>query len=171
MRKTVLISALVASLFMVSGCDFFRKLAGRPTSSDIEAKRVLIAQQQRSHQQHLDSLKAVQKQISDSLAALDSLKNSLGAVVTTKPLPEETRAALSHRYYIIVGAFSSRENAENLRLKIEQKGYTATVISYRNGFSAVGVCPSDNLVEISGMFEKVKKESFCPSDAWILVNE
>ena len=41
MRKSI-IFMLMVTLTVVTGCDFFRKLAGRPTSEDIENKRVAI---------------------------------------------------------------------------------------------------------------------------------
>ena len=41
MRNKILVfSAFVMTLALCTGCDFFRTLAGRPTSSDIEAMRV-----------------------------------------------------------------------------------------------------------------------------------
>ena len=39
MRKCLLLIALV-SMFLLTGCDFFRSLAGRPTSEEIEEMRV-----------------------------------------------------------------------------------------------------------------------------------
>ena len=41
MRKSILL-LIVASVFAVTGCDFFRSLAGRPTSEDIQAKKIEI---------------------------------------------------------------------------------------------------------------------------------
>ena len=43
MRRVLPVIVLVLSVaFMATGCDFFRVLAGRPTSKDIEAKREQI---------------------------------------------------------------------------------------------------------------------------------
>ena len=76
MKKCLMISALAVSVCLLGGCDFFRQLAGRPTSQDIAAKRERIEREAEAHQRRLDSLKAVQKQISDSLATLDSLRKT-----------------------------------------------------------------------------------------------
>ena len=76
MKRLMAIAALAASICLLGGCDFFRQLAGRPTSRDIEAKRLRIEREAEAHQRRLDSLKLVQKQISDSLATLDSLRNA-----------------------------------------------------------------------------------------------
>ena len=40
--KKFLVLLLGVSLFAVTGCDFFRGLAGRPTSEDIENKKIEI---------------------------------------------------------------------------------------------------------------------------------
>ena len=39
MRKSFALLAL-AALFTLTGCDFFRTLAGRPTSEDIEVRKL-----------------------------------------------------------------------------------------------------------------------------------
>ena len=41
MRKSYILLALTA-LLMITGCDFMRKLAGRPTSEDIENKKIYV---------------------------------------------------------------------------------------------------------------------------------
>lgn len=75
MRRFFII-LLCAAAVLCSGCDVFRKLAGRPTSADIEARRAAIeAVQEAEHQARMDSLAKVEKQLADSLAVLDSLKN------------------------------------------------------------------------------------------------
>ena len=60
MKKILVITALAVSVCLLGGCDFFRQLAGRPTSKDIRAKQERIEQAARLHQQRLDSLKLVQ---------------------------------------------------------------------------------------------------------------
>mgnify|MGYP006976669176 CR=1 FL=1 len=46
MNKLTLL-CVVISVFMLTGCDFFRTLAGRPTSKDIEAKQEVLREEQR----------------------------------------------------------------------------------------------------------------------------
>ena len=74
MRKSVIL-LLIGALLTLTGCDFFRVLAGRPTSKDIDAKRVMIMKaEEAALQARLDSIKkAEEKVVSDSLAAMDSL--------------------------------------------------------------------------------------------------
>lgn len=171
MKKIRIILLAVVSLLVLSGCDSFRKLAGRPTSADIEAKRQLIEREELAHKARLDSLKAVHQSITDSLAVLDSIRMNRSSLVEARQLTESAKSSLSHRYYIVIGSFSSIENAEKLLGRAEQAGYEAELIAYRNGFTAVGVCPSNTLQKVFESLKKVRTESFCPADAWILDNK
>ena len=171
MKRLMAIAALAASICLLGGCDFFRQLAGRPTSRDIEAKRLRIEREAEAHQRRLDSLKLVQKQISDSLATLDSLRNAKESMISTRQLATSRGYDLPYRYYVMIGSFSSPANAERQAGKAEQAGYPATRIPFRNGFIAVGVCPSNSLTEVYASLRKLRSERFCPKDAWILNNE
>lgn len=171
MKKLLASVAIIATILLLGGCDLFRKMAGRPTAAEIEAKRGMILGEQKAHKARLDSLNAVQKQISDSLAALDSLKYSGNNLIEGRQLSAESRAGLEYRYYVVIGAFGKSENAEKLAGKAEAAGYPATLIRYLNGFVAVGICPSNSISGIYASLRRVQKESFCPADSWILDNK
>ena len=171
MKRLLVIAALSASICLLGGCDFFRQLAGRPTSRDIEAKRVRIEREAEAHQRRLDSLKLVQKQISDSLATLDSLRDAKESLISTRQLASGGKYDIPYRYYVMIGSFSSADNATRQAARAQEAGYPATLIPFRNGFTAVGCCPSDNLTEVYASLRKLREEEFCPPDAWILNNE
>lgn len=171
MKKILIITALSAAVCLLGGCDFFRSLAGRPTSKDIRAKQERIEQADRLHQQRLDSLKQVQKQISDSLAVLDSLKAAKESLISTRQLSSGGKYDIPYRYYVMIGSFSSPDNATRQAARAQEAGYPATLIPFRNGFTAVGCCPSNNLTEVYASLRKLREEPFCPPDAWILNNE
>ncbi|MBQ2006619.1 MAG: SPOR domain-containing protein [Bacteroidales bacterium] len=145
-------------------------MAGRPTSADIEQKRAMIEAQKNAHEERLDSMDAVQKQIADSLAVLDSLRLTNSAVLSSRQLTAESKSSLSARYYVIIGAFGKIENAKKLVAKAEANSYKAELIAYANGFTAVGVCASDNLADAYARLQEVRQSGFCP-DAWILDNK
>ncbi len=168
MRKLSVIALLAASLFVLGGCDLFRKMAGRPTSAEIEAKRELIENEQAGHLGRLDSLKTMQMQISDSLKILDSIRAMKSSVVEARQLSESVRRSLPSRYYVIVGTFGKADNAERCASRAEQAGYAPTQIRYRNGFTAIGVCPTDALPEAFSSLLAIRG-GFC-ADAWILDN-
>ena len=165
MKKT-LILCLFLALVSVSSCDFVRKLAGRPTSVQLEElRREQIAREE-----------ARFKALADSMAAreaflLDSLSQANGTVVNPSKLGGLFTTKLEARYYIIVGAFRGRYYAERKLKACNEAGYRATIISFRNGLLAVGICPSDNLDETVKKVKELRGQGVCPKDSWILVNE
>ena len=73
--KRSIILLLSASMLMLTGCDFFRTLAGRPTSAEIEARRIEIMRaEEAALQARLDSMKVAEQDMRDSLDALDSIR-------------------------------------------------------------------------------------------------
>ncbi len=181
--KAHLLPALAVALVLLTGCDALRKLAGRPTSKEIEAKKEAIAEAELlAHRARMDSLHNVEKELSDSLAALDSAvreavsmgKSGLqerGTFLNPSKLGGLFGTKLDYRYYIVVGAFAARSNAEKLLGTVQEAGYTGTLISFRNGLTAIGTCQTDNLNYAYKCLDKIREEAFCPPDVWILVNE
>ena len=176
-RLSMLIVAL--SMFVLTGCDFFRTLAGRPTSKDIERIQVESLLAEKSDllaanmllEKKCDSLQKAFSNVTDSLNALDSISQYGGTVLNPTTLGGLFSTKLEARYYVVVGAFRSRENAEKMHKRVEVKGYKPALISFRNGLNAVGVCPTNNIQDAHRALREVKKEKFCPSGAWILLNE
>ena len=165
----ILLAAL--ALCMFQGCDSFRRLAGRPTSDEIAAKRELIQREEAAHQARMDSLSRIEKAKADSLALVDKIKESGEMLLSASSLRRVNTRDLSKRYYIMVGAFSSADNAGWLASKIKDAGYEVEKIPYGNGFTAVGVAGTDALAHLWDSLQKVRNESFCPKDVWILVND
>ena len=172
MNKCVLSVLLVSLMLALTGCDFMRKLAGRPTSEDIEKARVeILLAQESALKQSLDSLKQEKQAVQDSIDALELFVQQGGTVLNPSKLGGLYTTKLQYRYYVIIGAFRTRSNAEALLMKAETAGYKPALISFRNGLLAVGLCPVDECGSAVEMVKKIRQESFCPSDVWILVNE
>lgn len=172
MKKLLFICIVMSLLVSLTGCDAFRRLAGRPTSEELEQRRIaLIEQREAEHQARIDSLRIVEKQLADSLAVLDSLKQLEGTVLNPSKIGGLYTTKLDYKYYIVVGAFQQRSFAERLLTRVQKEGYVGTLISFRNGYNVVGICQSDDLNKINASLRKVREEPFCPSDVWILVNE
>ena len=169
MKQFHSIFLLVLLSLSLSSCDLFRKIAGRPTSADIEKKRSALEMEQKAHNDRLDSLKLLQTQISDSLAALDSIRLQGSSIVEARQLTDQEKSRMPYSYYVIVGAFGNPENAGRFAQQASEAGYPSTLIRYRNGFTAVGVCPTDRIVDAYESLKTVRQSGFCP-DAWILNN-
>ena len=116
MKRSLLIVMTVA-VFTLTGCDLFRTLAGRPTSEEIESKRLEIIMAQKAVEQaRLDSLKMEQKVVQDSIAALDSIKQQGGTILNPSKLGGLFATKLEARYYIIVGSFRQRTPSQSLSM-------------------------------------------------------
>lgn len=146
---TIAVMTLVATA--VTGCDFFRRLAGRPDSEWIEAKAEAIRQEEEALRIRLDSLEKARKAEADSLAVADSVR----------------LANHRYRFCVILGSFSSKENAERYVEEIAAKGYKGELLTFRNS-TAVGVCPTDDEEQAKKSLSELQRQDFCPNGAWIL---
>lgn len=165
MGKSVLLGVAL-SLCLFTGCDMFRRMAGRPTSDEIQLRKMEIDRREKE----IELMKVEQARIADSLAMLDSVRNLCGNVLNISDLGGVYTTDLSSRYYIVIGAFKRQSNAMMLVEKATEAGYLPVFISFKNGLSAVAVSPSDRLVDALLSLKAVKREDFCPEDVWILVN-
>lgn len=174
MKKTLILAVMLLSV--VSSCDFVRTLAGRPTSARLEEMREeRMRAEEARHQAVLDSMERAEKALAEALAAreqelLDSLTQARGTVLNPSRLGGLYTTKLESKYYIVVGAFRNRTFAERKLTQCNEAGYTATIISFRNGLLAVSVCPSDNLEETLRTLKKLRGTEVCPEDGWILMN-
>lgn len=136
--------------------------------------RTELARRESLRQRAVDSLakaaKAQAQALADSVAFADSIKNVNSSILPPSVMGGLAVTSLPERYYVIIGAFSVRENAESLLRKALAGGYKASLISFRNGFSAVGLGGEGDLPSVFALLKKAKEEKYCPSDAWILVN-
>ena len=114
MKRSVVLSLAFAAVIL-SGCDFLRSLAGKPTSAELEEKRerILQLEEEARLQARLDSMEKVRQRMADSLAALeghllDSLSQTKGTILNPSKLGGLFTTKLDAKYYIVVGAFRTR---------------------------------------------------------------
>lgn len=176
MGKTVLIFiSLLSVVIMTSGCDFFRRVAGRPTSEEIEAKAEALESRRQANARakekaRLDSIAAVRKHEADSVMAMDTLSRNGYKIMNTSKFGGLAVSDLPGKYYIIVGSFTKMDNALRCSQKYSERGYDAQVIALRNGYNVVGVCQTDDVVELLSSLKALRRQSFCPPQVWILTN-
>ena len=97
-------------MLALTGCDFFRRLAGRPVSADIEEIRTEIQlKEEAALKARLDSLEKVRvAMLKDSLARVDSIAAVDSIVEKTGPLlnPENFKGLSSGefeaKFYVVV---------------------------------------------------------------------
>lgn len=171
MKKYIIFLA-VAAMFTLTGCDFFRKMAGRPTSEELEAMRVeKLRIEEARLQASLVELQKERQAVEDSIEAMKLIRQQQGTLLNPASLGGLFSTKLEAEYCVVIGAFRQRANAERLLKTASDKGYSPLLISLRNGLIAVGVCPVESKAEAMQAVRKVKGENFCPDDVWILANE
>ena len=177
MKKTYILLALVV-MSTVTGCDFFRKLAGRPTSEEIEIKRQEMVADLKAkavrEKEVQDSLVLAAKRVADSLAAVSSLEESGVRVHSDSSLggiagDGTSGMTVEADYRVIVGSFKDQKNAEKMVAKVAAAGdFNPHQVKMRNGMIAVAACPSDRIQNVVWGLKELQAHEVCPSDAWIL---
>ncbi|MCD8313243.1 MAG: SPOR domain-containing protein, partial [Bacteroidales bacterium] len=151
--KKIVFLFLILSVVSLTGCDAFRKIAGRPTSEDIRNRREAIAEAQRA-----DSIR--RQEIADSLAMADSVRKASAAIKTSEDGVEYSDS-LGSRYYIVLGTFKSEGNVRAMMKAASDAGHMPYVFPY-SGLTAVGICPTNTLGEAQDALNALLKEDFCP---------
>ena len=132
---------------MLTSCDFFRSLAGKPTSKDIERMRI---EAQAKKQRQLDS---INKAKADSLALIAAM--------------EAEKNALKERFYVVLGSFKVQGNAERMYQFLEKNNYTPRTIRFKNGFELVSAASTNNLQEALKIMDELLAFEYCPDDVWV----
>jgi len=184
MRRTLARWAALAAAaaLLLSGCDFFRGLAGRPLSGDIERKRDSLETASRLRaeetarllaleQRRADSLAARERYVRDSLTAEQELQERRVMRLSPAQLKGLYLTTLDKKYYVITGSYRERANAVKKQQSLQDAGYDSEIISFYNGFHAIGAGATDHIAEALSLLKELLGRKLCPEDAWILVNE
>lgn len=169
MKKYSLVCCAILALALLSGCDFLRTVAGRPTSAELQAKAEAIEAEEAVNKARAEALDVARRHTADSLAAVRFLAEEGPVKISSSSLKGLLLDGFNSRMLIVLGGFSQPENASAFASKVEAAGYKTAVLRYNYGSSIVGVCPTDDPVELRDCWLKVKEEKFCPKDAWIMV--
>jgi len=178
MKNLSILTASVLLLLLVGGCDFFRTLAGRPTSAEINAKRArieLVAQREAALRDSVerarkDSIAFAQKAVADSLHAVDTLTH-IGKLHKASSYRNIPQSRLRSQYALVVGVFSTEQNAERAAARYSEDGFEAYVLKYYSRLCAVLVSPRSRVADILSEYRKVRKLPYASSEIWVLVNE
>lgn len=178
MKKMTLVIASVLLLTLVSGCDFFRSLAGRPTSRDIESKRARLelaasreaARLDSLERARLDSVARERQAVADSLHAVDTLTH-IGKLHKASSYVNIPQSRLRSRYAVVVGVFSSEANAARLSERYKAQGFESYVLKYHSTLCAVLVNPCNSIAEALRAYRRVRSLPDSSKETWILSNE
>ena len=148
----------ILAVVLVTGCDFFRTLAGRPTSSGIESKRELI-------RESLLKTAVAETPVQDTVQAVQQAVQPEGQ---PSGKPSETVREGKKRYYIVMASFSSAENASKYADRLSARGYKPEYLGFKGGYTAVGICGTDDEEEAKASLKDIKRQDFCPEGVWII---
>ena len=174
--RTVLI--LIPVALAATGCDFFRKLAGRPTSDQIAAMAEAIRLEESAR--IADSLrKALAEPQEDSAATTPTPATPAAQAASTPTASSPVTAATTpaaaapapagdlKRFYVVMASFGNSANANKYASILEAKGYPATILK-RGSYQVVAVCGTDDEAAIKQSFDEIRRQDFCPQGVWII---
>lgn len=174
--QTVLI--LIPVALAATGCDFFRKLAGRPTSDQIAAMAEAIRLEESAR--IADSLrKALAEPQEDSAAIAPAPATPATQAASTPTASSPVTAATTpaaaapapagdlKRFYVVMASFGNSANANKYASILEAKGYPATILK-RGSYQVVAVCGTDDEAAIKQSFDEIRRQDFCPQGVWII---
>lgn len=174
--QTVLI--LIPVALAATGCDFFRKLAGRPTSDQIAAMAEAIRLEESAR--IADSLrKALAEPQEDSAATTPAPATPAAQAASTPTASSPVTAATTpaaaapapsgdlKRFYVVMASFGNSANAKKYASILEAKGYPATILK-RGSYQVVAVCGTDDEAAIKQSFDEIRRQDFCPQGVWII---
>ena len=185
MKKSYILLAAVV-MMTVTGCDFFRKLAGRPTSDEIEVKRqemVADLEAKAARQKAVeDSLALVARDEADSIEACRFIEENGIRIYSLSGLGRIVEDGLNEfdsydgsRYRVIVGSFKDQANADKMVAKVREAGEAidlwAHQIKMSNGMIAVAVRPHNKIHGAVSGIDDLRNCGICPPDVWILKTE
>lgn len=174
--QTVLI--LIPVALAATGCDFFRKLAGRPTSDQIAAMAEAIRLEESAR--IADSLRKALAEPQEDSAAIAPAPSTPAAQAASTPTASSpvtattTPAAAApapagdlKRFYVVMASFGNSANANKYASILEAKGYPATILK-RGSYQVVAVCGTDDEAAIKQSFDEIRRQDFCPQGVWII---
>ena len=170
--KALHILALAMALCASVSCDFMRTVAGRPTSAQLQQMQLEKQEREARAKQEAEVRAEQERQkayLADSLLAVQALEGI--DFINRSDLNARISSDLPARFNVVLGAFSSADNAQRLVSQVKDAGYDAYAYQYRNGKMGVVACSSDSFVSLGKSFAKLREETFCPDEAWVLVNE
>ena len=182
MKKSYIL-LFAAVVLTVTGCDFLRKLAGRPTSDVIEVKRqemVADLEAKAAREKAIqDSLDLVAKHEADSVEAWRFIEENdiriypasgLGGVYADGL--EDFPSYDGFLYRVVVGSFKDESNADKMVAKIWEAGESIDLWAHKikmyNGMIAVAVRPTNRIQCAVWGIDDLKNCGVCPPDVWIL---
>jgi len=183
-------------VFLSSGCDLLRGIAGLPTAEEVEKMAEAI---EKKKAETSDTLAVQSEQVPDSVSVVAEAVEAAPEAVTPvqvktaeaapvkaaagpvasfdsfgynvmaySPQKHKYTKAPEKGYYLMIGYFNSKENAENLVANAKKDGFEALILQNTNGASSVALVHTATSGEMAQVLKKASTLSYVPKSAWIL---
>jgi hypothetical protein len=180
---------LMTAIMVVTGCDWIRVQLGMATSQDIATMK--------KERQYDDSVRLMNDsvalsgntaemiatdgrsmKISDT-SAFNEQKTKTNVEVEAsnmsqqKSQPEQVAVSapaktnLTNRYYVIIGSFKDHSNSAKMAEYLRSKGFTPTIMDFKNGFRVVSTSSYSTLGQAFNEMYKLRDQNFGPDDIWV----
>lgn len=169
----------------VTSCDFFRKLAGRPTAAQLATlqwRKDSLERAAKANVSAADTILVSSASAAPAVATdVTTLKASLSAAIPGTIIHSLSRygglsaesgmkVSTLPRYSIIVGTFKNVDNAARYTLTMKKKGFTsAQSLHLKGAYTLVMVASVESVQEVLSVFGDFSGR--LPKDAWVLLND
>ena len=186
MRTVKFFLILMTAIMVVTGCDWIRVQLGMATSQDIAAMK--------KERQYDDSVRLMndsvaisgnagemsttegKKMVITDTSAFNEQKKESNVAATNQPQqknqPEQAvsapaKTSLTNRYYVIIGSFKDHSNSAKMAEYLRSKGFTPTIMDFKNGFRVVSTSSYSTLGQAFNEMYKLRDQNFGPDDIWV----
>lgn len=179
MKRMAILPVLCALALCVTGCDFLRTVAGRPTSAQLTetssstevcpscAGCPTCVGAGCCPCTEIPSYEPVYEAAAEAHEA-----KSLYMLKIGKDSIKQTVSGLPYTYYVLVGTFTSKSYADAQARRARNAGFEVVTIPFSGGKrTAVAVSPTNDLDFAVAELKRVKQFAFCPADAYIMLAE
>ena len=149
------------TLCMVSSCDFFRSLAGRPTSQDLTEQNPVQSEEIVEQSEVLP--------LQQSGYQMKKRQGRLNVAFAYTHTNSTLKSEPHYQYYIVVGTYRQKATRNKMISDAREAGYETYLLEYENGLTSVALLPCDDLGQAIDAFAQVKQEKFCPRDVCVLI--
>jgi hypothetical protein len=154
MKKTLYIALPVIMLFTLSSCDWFNStFLGKPSKKEIADR-----EKEKARRDSLARVEMENRVLEAELDALDDYQEETGRSNTDE---------LRNRYYIVVGCFKVRSNADRMMSLVQNNGFQPKMIRFKNGFSCVSAVSFPDVHVAYNEMYKMLRFDFAPEDIWV----
>ncbi len=169
---------VVFAALLLQGCDFFRAVAGRPTSEELVRMEELRNAEAALNTMKMLALRAdsverasrVRHWEEDSATVSQAMKSGKAVFKKIEELKTAPAVPPDSVFCLMMGYFNNKSNAERLYETIKKDGFDPMLVPFESGATGVAMFPCGSASGILDEIERVRGKEYFPSDFWIIWN-